>query len=68
MITNRLTAIVAFMFLLSVASNASALCTGDSIVNPRQLFFVPVGGQIGINYTVDLNHTPNGPEPIQWTR
>lgn len=62
MITCRLTAIVAFMFLLSVASNASAaLCTGDSIINPRQLFFVPVGGQIGINYTVDLNHTPNHP-------
>lgn len=58
---NRLTAIVAFIFLLSVAPNASAaLCTGDS-VGQRQLYFVPVGGQIGINYTVDLNHTPNHP-------
>ena len=59
MITNRLTAIFAFIFLLSVAPNASAaLCPGDS-VGARQLFFAPMGGQIGIFYSVDLNHTPN---------
>lgn len=58
MITNRFTAIAAFIFLLSFAPNASALCTGDSL-GERQLFFGPSGGQIGIFYSVTLNHTPN---------
>ena len=58
MITNRLTPLFAFIFLLSVAPNASALCDGDS-VGTRQLSYVPIGGGIGIQYTVNLNHTSN---------
>lgn len=58
MTTNRLTVIIAFNFLLCVAPDASAYCAGDSD-GAQQLFFVPVGGQVGVHCEVAINHTPN---------